>query len=120
MYFIDVVVELVEIQALDGNGVVPGEEERAVDDGVRAVAHLLHEPVVGRVQRERRRRRGGRAALDAPVPAHVATTGRRRQRRRPSDALGTSGAHPPHAPPRSAWPLTGASRASWEEGEERC
>jgi hypothetical protein len=89
----DVVVELIEIQALDSHDVVPGDEQRAVHDGVRPVPDLLHELVVAGIRRERRRRPRRRRTLDAPVPPHgpPART-RSRQRTNPPPALAIAGA----------------------------
>jgi hypothetical protein len=65
----DVVIELVEIQALDGHYLVPGEEDSVVHDGVRAVPHFLQQLVVAGLHREGwgPRRRG---AVDARAPPH--------------------------------------------------
>lgn len=51
-YVIEVAVAPVEIQALDGEELVGGDVDRAVDGGAGAVADLLEQPVVGRGSRE--------------------------------------------------------------------
>ena len=66
---IEVTADSVEMEALDGDGAVGGEEDGAVDDGVGAEAHLLHEPVVVRRQGELRDRRQ-RGPAHAPAPHH--------------------------------------------------
>jgi hypothetical protein len=94
----DVVIELIEIQALDRHDLAPGDEDSAVHDGVRAVPHLLQQIVVAGLHRERRRRRG---ALDARAPPHGGPP-----RRVPGRS--TQHATPPRPPPDTR-PLTSVS-----------
>lgn len=70
----EVTVDPIEIQALHGDRPVGRDEHRAVDDGVRAVAHFLQQAVVGGRHGERRHRRrrgrGGPAHARAPHHGH--------------------------------------------------